>query len=331
VPSTRDTSERLRKFLLGDLSEGEREAIERQCLAEQSLIFEQLVAIEDELRFDYLLGRLSPADHGRFEGRYLSTPEGRERLAFAQALLLAADAAPVTEPQRPKTSWKNHAIAAALAVAVIGLGVVVTLQTRTLEQFRRQVAQAQADVASHQTQLADIEAGAATSQASLQNAQADAARLRDELARVQAHSLELEQQLAAASHASPARPTPTPTPTPGAALSTVALKPGLLISSGQELTRVDLTTAARGLELTLTLPNGGGAYPSYSAALLNSEGRPIWTAAHLSRAGRAVPFIVPAGRLKKSDYQVLLRGVMADGRPQDLAGYAFRVTTNASK
>ena len=329
----RDTSERLRRFLLGDLPEGEREAIERQCLAEQSLIFEQLVAIEDELRFDYLLGRLSPADHGRFEGKYLSTPEGRERLAFAQALLLAADAAPVTEPHRPKTPWTRHAIAAALGVAVLGLGAVVTMQSRTLEQFRKQVAQAQADVAARQTQIADIQAGAATSQSSLQSVQADAARLRDELARVQAHSLELEQQLAVASHAQPARPaaTPTPTPTPGAPVSALTLKPGLLISSGQELTHVDLVTATRGLELTLTLPNGGGAYPSYSAALLNSEGRPIWTAAHLSRTGRAVPFVVPAGRLKKSDYQVLLRGVMADGRPQDLAGYAFRVISNASK
>jgi len=328
VPSTRDTSERLRKFLLGDLAEGEREAIERQCLAEQSLIFEQLVAIEDELRFDYLLGRLSPADHGRFEGRYLSTPEGRERLAFAQALLLAADAAPVTEPQRPTRNWARHVVAAALGVAVVGLGVVVTLQSRTLEQFRRQVTQAQADVATEQTQLAGAQANA---QATLSGAQADAARLRDELARVQAHSLELEQQLAAASHAAPARPTPEPTPPPGGALTALTLKPGLLISSGQDLLRVDLATANRGLELTLTLPTGGGAYPSYSAALLNSDGRPVWTAAHLPRNGKSVPFVVPAGRLKKSDYQVLLRGVMADGRPQDIAGYAFRVSTNQSK
>jgi len=321
VPSTRDASERLRKFLLGDLSEGEREAIERQCLAEQSLIFEQLVALEDELRFDYLLGRLSPADHGRFEGRYLSTAEGRERLAFAQALLLAADAAPVTEPQRAPVAWTRH-------VAVIGLGVVVTLQSRTLEQFRRQVTQAQAEVTTRQSELAGVQASA---QSSLAGVQADAARLRDELARAQAHSLELEQQLAAASRAALARPTPEPTPPPGGALSALSLRPGLLISSGQDLARVDAGTAARGLELTLNLPNGGGAFPSYSAALLNAEGRPIWTAAHLARNGKAVPFVVPAGRLKKADYQVLLRGVTSDGRPQDLAGYAFRVTTSPSK
>jgi hypothetical protein len=36
--------------------------------------------------------------------------------------------------------------------------------------------------------------------------------------------------------------------------------------------------------------------------------------------------MIPAGRLKRADYQVLLRGIMNDGHPQDLAGYSFRVT-----
>jgi hypothetical protein len=35
--------------------------------------------------------------------------------------------------------------------------------------------------------------------------------------------------------------------------------------------------------------------------------------------------MIPAGRLKRADYQVLLRGIMNDGRPEDLAGYAFKV------
>jgi hypothetical protein len=35
--------------------------------------------------------------------------------------------------------------------------------------------------------------------------------------------------------------------------------------------------------------------------------------------------MIPAGRLKRADYQVLLRGILNDGRPEDLAGYAFRV------
>jgi len=326
VSAARDGSERLRKFLLGDLSEAEREAIERQCLAEHSLIFEQLVALEDELRFDYLLGRLSPADHARFERRYLTTTEGKERLAFAQALLLAADAAPVSAPARAPIAWRRHLIAAGLAVAVAGLGVVVTMQARTLEQFRRQVAQAQAEIASRQTELAGAEAGAENTQAGLVNAQAEAARLRDELARAQSHSLELEQQIAAATHPQPQpRAKPDPPPAPDAPLPELTLRPGLLISSGQELAKVDATAAARGVTLTLTLPSGGAAYPSYSAAVLNADGRPFWTQAHLTRVGKAVPFIVPAGRLKKSDYQVLLRGVLADGRPQDLAGYSFRV------
>jgi len=79
VTTERDDLERLRRFLLGDIADAEREAIERQCLAEHSLIFDQLVALEDELRFDYLLGR-NPLDQSYVSGygvRPLRNPHHR--------------------------------------------------------------------------------------------------------------------------------------------------------------------------------------------------------------------------------------------------------------
>src|SRR5262249_1988850 len=119
-----------------------------------------------------------------------------------------------------------------------------------------------------------------------------------------------------------------PVPASATTVTTVpslTLKPGLL-SSNKEIEKIDNQSVAKGLQLSLTLPGGGGNYPMYAAALLSAEGRPVWTQAHLARTGRIVSFVIPAGRLKRADYQVLLRGIMTDGQHEDLAGYSFRVT-----
>jgi hypothetical protein len=313
--------------LLGDVSDAEREAIERQCLAEHSLIFDQLVVLEDELRFDYLQGRLTPADYARFERRYLSDQDGRDKVAFAQAMMLAADGTPiVSAPPPPAKPSRAYIMAlSALALAVTGLAVTTWREYTDSSQLRQELAKAQSGVSQASTDLAAAQAESAKNTANLASVQAAAVAAKDELAREQAQLQQLQQELEATKRATtPAHaPTPTPEPTAGG-LSSLTLKPGL-ISSGQELAKIDANAAQKGVQLSLTLPGGVGNYPVYAAALLSADGRPVWTAAHLTRAGKAVAFTIPAGRLKRADYQVLLRGILNDGRPEDLAGYAFRV------
>lgn len=323
----RDDLERLRRFLLGDIAEADREAIERQCLAEHSLIFDQLMALEDELRFDYLQGRLSAADHARFERRYAATPEGRSRLAFAQAVLLSADAAPASPSPSPRAqakTWGRLVVLAGLGAAVVALAVVAGLQFSAARQLREDLAQAQAGSSKDSEALVNLQAEVSRTQAALSKAQSAATAASNELAKEQARRQDIELELA--SFKRPVMtPVATPTPTPvAAAVPALTLKPGLL-SSNQDLAKIDNQTVARGLQLSLTLPGGSGNYPIYAAALLSAEGRPIWTQAHLTRNGKIVAFVIPAGRLKRSDYQVLLRGILNDGRAEDLAGYAFRV------
>ena len=331
MSSPRDDSERLRHFLLGDVSDAEREAIERQCLAEHSVIFDQLMVLEDELRFDYLQGRLSPADYARFERRYLSDQEGRDKLAFAQAMLLAADGTPIvaTPPPPAKPSRAYIMAISALALAVTGLTVTTWREYTDSSQLKQELAKAQSGVSQASSDLAAAQAESAKSSANLATVQAAAAAAKDELAREQAQLQQMQQQLVDATTkkpGAPAHPAPTPTPEPAPSMpAALTLKPGL-ISSGQELAKIDTNAAQKGVQLSLTLPGGIGAYPVYAAALLSADGRPVWTAAHLTRAGKAVAFMIPAGRLKRADYQVLLRGILNDGRPEDLAGYAFRVT-----
>ena len=90
------SDDRLRRFLLGQLEESERQEIERACLDPDDATFAEVAAAEDELRADYAQGALTADERARFVERYLTTADGRSRQAFLSAL--------VTKSQTPAAS-----------------------------------------------------------------------------------------------------------------------------------------------------------------------------------------------------------------------------------
>ena len=80
--------ELLTRYLLGQLSEEEQQRIEELYFTDDE-IHEQLVALEDELRFDYAQGKLNHREREQFEKRFLASAEDREMSAFASALASA--------------------------------------------------------------------------------------------------------------------------------------------------------------------------------------------------------------------------------------------------
>lgn len=75
----------IRRFLLEQLSDSEREAFGLRLLNEDALSEEVEIA-EDELIDDYLVGQLSTADHSRFLEVFLSTPERERKLHAGEAM-----------------------------------------------------------------------------------------------------------------------------------------------------------------------------------------------------------------------------------------------------
>lgn len=75
----------LRRYLLGELDEPEQERIEERFIADGGFRERALIA-EEELVEDYLARRLSEADGELFVGRFLSTPEQRQKLQIAASL-----------------------------------------------------------------------------------------------------------------------------------------------------------------------------------------------------------------------------------------------------
>jgi CHAT domain-containing protein/Tfp pilus assembly protein PilF len=75
----------IRRYLLGQLAEDEREQLEEKMMADNEL-FDRVLLAEDEMVEQYVQGELPESDRAGFEAAFLSTPEGRQQVTFAKAL-----------------------------------------------------------------------------------------------------------------------------------------------------------------------------------------------------------------------------------------------------
>ncbi|MGH9544357.1 MAG: hypothetical protein ACRD23_03995 [Terriglobales bacterium] len=93
-----DHEKRITRYLLGQLAADEQDRLERQYLADDTL-FEELLAIEDELRDAYVRGELSGGDRAAFETRLLNGAHQKQQQEFARTLCRYIGE-PVTLPRR---------------------------------------------------------------------------------------------------------------------------------------------------------------------------------------------------------------------------------------
>src|SRR6185437_13632529 len=126
------TQTQLRDYLLGQVDESQREAIETALLTDDEL-FEELLAVEDEVIDSYLNDKLSAEARSHFEKHFFATPERLEQLQFARAfdryVTSNASVPAESEPVPAAPGW-FHLYSSPIRVAVfalllvaIGLGV----------------------------------------------------------------------------------------------------------------------------------------------------------------------------------------------------------------
>lgn len=76
---------RLRQYLLGELSETDEEKVERRLLSDDQY-FEEMEVVENELIDQYAQGELPGEQGGQLERYFLRSPVRQQKLAFARAL-----------------------------------------------------------------------------------------------------------------------------------------------------------------------------------------------------------------------------------------------------
>jgi hypothetical protein len=149
-----DKTRTMRRFLIGQLPEDSRERLEKDFFASDG-DFELLLALEDDLMYEYLQDKLDPAEREAFERHFLSLEGGREKLQFAKAL---ADEA-AEHRRRPirirqAASWRVAVYLAAAAALLLAVALPIRLAYQT-SQLRIAVAQLQQDRSVLEKQVAD--------------------------------------------------------------------------------------------------------------------------------------------------------------------------------
>ena len=99
----------VRQYLLGELPADEAERLEAEYFANDDR-FAELLEAEDDLIEAYLSNALTAGDRSKFEQRFLSTPRGRQKVALLESL----------EQSPNRRAWETFALAAAIALAILG-------------------------------------------------------------------------------------------------------------------------------------------------------------------------------------------------------------------
>lgn len=125
--------ERIRRYLLGDLDEEEREQIEAQLLADEGMLG-AISSLQDELIDDYALDVLSDRDRSLFDLNFVLSPERLHKLRCSTALATYTEAnfgkttsMQASAPLNPQPGFSaflgRHRLAVAISFGVLLLTI----------------------------------------------------------------------------------------------------------------------------------------------------------------------------------------------------------------
>ena len=310
---------RLTRYLLGAVSETERENIEAEYLVDEG-VFEQLLIAEDELVDAYARGELSDQERTQFEKNFLTSARGRERVHFSQALAGAvSDARLVTARVEPSPSpsfftalWASLTPKVRVAGLAFAVLLVVAFSWLLVERMRMR------------TQLQELRAerDRLTEQSKELQRIADAERARS--AELAAQVQRQEPQPAP----EPVSPEQTPK-RPGEDIIAFNISPGSVRGSGG--TRLAVPQSAKSIRLTLNFERPS-SHQEYRAAIQTVDGNTVWrndsfgTRSNATALDRVSLPAVPASALPPGDYILLLSGKQASGSFEPVANYSFRIS-----
>lgn len=308
-------------YLLGELTGEQREGLEERFCHDADL-FERMLALRDDLIDDYLRGQLPSQQLRQFERYFLATPQQRERIENARALMRAIAAEPAAEtpaPARveaePISFWQQlrdlirdnrMTIGLAFSMALLMITVTGSLIFEMM-RLRNQLTQVRQQEQEMQQQIAK------------ERSRADG--LAEELAIARTEG---------------AQPDTTPSPSPeGEVIASLILTSdydqGSKGPRGSGGLQKLVIPSDRGL-VQLRLKLADASYRSYRVTLREvSSGKTVQTLeglrAHPTRSGKAVIAKFPASIFSgpAKDYLVVLDGRTAEGKYEtEIDKYSFQ-------
>jgi cell division protein FtsL len=299
MPEDYSSSELIR-YLLRELPEDQVEEIEQRYFTNEDS-FDELRRVEAELIDSYVAGELESNQKKKFEQLYLTMPEGRSRVEFAEALHVKASQLP--KPATSFSGFKKWSVVQVLAAVLALFAIAGAWMIWELIHLRSENQSAQKKIQQLQKQSDDLQKQSA--------------------ARIQ----ELTKQLDSARMVEDVQP---PEPIQGAkppqpVYFAVLMNPGVARgSSGMQTISVD-----RGINFVrFELKLDRDPFPAYRVSLQTADGEELWNLGMLkamtTRSGKTVKFDLPSSRLDQRDYVLLLQG-RSGAKFENVSAYPFRV------
>ena len=319
-----------RNYLLGDLPDAERAALEDAFLRDRQ-IFEQIEDAENDLVDDYAGERLSASERRLFETYYLATPEKRAKVETArvlrrerQNLRSNAGNAPVAESpaENQAAFWQKiqKFFASGMLAPAAGFAVLLFLIGGLWFAFRP----------SANDEIALLPTPAPTTAASNQISPTPAPEANFNAAE---NSNQTPPQVvppvqknanAATRPAEPdnrVQPAPRQTAPASQSIVTLALVAGLVRGDGGgEAIKLSLPKNADRVRLTFDLP--AKKYRQIEARIETAAGEKIWSG-KIKQTGGRVALVLPAKLFADEDYLLIASGIGETGERTDFAQFYF--------
>ena len=304
-----DKEQLLNKFLLGQLSEDDRAAVEDRIISDDDF-FERLLVVEDEMIDAYTGDELSAGERKLFETRFHSAPHNLERLEFAKNLRqsLVEKRGESNSGVGVRSGWstlvqhfrfnRTLAWATAMVMLAVAVGAIwIFINRSRIDEGNQQVLNqpslpVSAPVATQKDKVTEPDKELVTATAppvpspSLQN-----------------NSTE------------PARPV----------TATFILTPGLSRDAGSARNLI-IPPGTTQIQLRLPLEQGMSTdFKNYRVLLSLAEGARVWSGAVKPAGDRTLVMNLPARLLRRGDYVLELKGVTAGGNTEPVAEYSFRI------
>jgi len=341
--------ETLRRYLVGDMLDEERESLEVRFINDDAL-FEELRAVEDELYVEYAAGELEDSEKTAFEKKFLRTREDRKRLAFADAFLditndMAGGFRPLSDTADERRSFFGSiaaflrlsgsalqvGMAAAVLLMAVGMAFLV-IQNRGLrnnvaqfdaeqqlqkQELDRQIAEREAREAELQRQLTEERDRGQQDQQTLAEIEAERSKLRGEIEDARRRSQQLKVP-----------PSRVPGDSgPGRSVIALVLSPGNFVrgANNPEASRIVLTPSTKQVKLNLSVKDGND-YTAYRVVVSNvDDGKSVLSTGDLKERRKRIIVALPATTLPLGDYEVSLSGITAGGKTEEVTRYYFSV------
>jgi len=344
------------RYLLGELSEAEREQFEEAYFTDDSL-FERFLVVKDELLDAYARGELAEEKRVLFARHFLAAEPRRRQLGEAQEFIRAvtavstkaasSDGAIADAPfsnTTPESSWRESLAnffnirPSAWQFAFAALLLITLGGTLILVRFWQQPTREEQAVIQTTPSPTVFRSNSENQNAALptDDAQANKSPISMNAASKPA------SKNPANNNQSPANSNAAPTPTPKiparspqistAQIAFVTLLPVASRDIGEANT-LRLKSDTRAARARLVFKSGD--YRDYSATITTIEGVNVWQQkslkANTGGADKSVTLQFPPALLTGQDYIVTLKGQTAAGQTETIGEYYFRVEHSPSQ